>query len=209
MQKLRKVLVVTVALGLLLGSVSAYAITLKELDQRIKDCAAIGNATARLQAYDALAESLGLSPALSPGDKGKWLVDISTDPIDDSKIVNLVLPCTSGTNSDGNPIYLFLRYESGKTEAFIVWGQYLGENLIDVTWRFGNEQAETGEWLISTDGKATFYPPYDVIAFIKKLLTVNRFVVRLTPPNESPITAVFDLRGLKNAIPPLREAAGW
>lgn len=209
MQKLHKVLVVAVVLGLVFGSASAYAITLEELKQRIKDCATIGDDAARLQAYDALAESLGLAPALSSGDKGKWIVDISTDPINDSKVVVLGLPPTSGTNSQGKPIYLVLRYKSGKTEAYIQYGEYLGgEDFIEVTWRIGTEQAKTGEWFLSTDGEATFYP-YDDIAFIKKLLTVNRFVARLTPYNESPITAVFDLEGLKEAILPLREAAGW
>lgn len=71
MQGLQRLLAVSVILGLCFGFGNAYAITLEELLQKIKTCAPITDDTARLAAYDALAESLGLAPPLPTGDTGK------------------------------------------------------------------------------------------------------------------------------------------
>lgn len=74
--------------------------------------------------------------------------------------------------------------------------------------RIGSEQASTRQWSLSTDSQATFYPD-NPITFIKRLLEVDRFVAQVTPYGEDPVTAVFALGGLVNAIKPLRETCGW
>lgn len=89
----------------------------------------------------------------------------------------------------------------------MAWSDYLGSEA-RVTWRVGDEDAEVARWSLSTDNEATFYP-YDDISFIKQLLGTDRFVAQVTPYDESPITAVFDLTGLANVIHPLQEACGW
>jgi type VI secretion system protein VasI len=40
-------------------------------------------------------------------------------------------------------------------------------------------------------------------------MTVDTLVAETTPYNESPITAIFVVKGLSEKIPPLRAACGW
>jgi len=185
--------------------------TLGELRKEIARCAVVEGDLARLECFDALAQKLGLDGPQSKAPQiqgtGKWLVDVEENPIDDSTTVSLVLLADSGQSSWGTPIGLVLRCHSNKTEVFINWGEYLGSEA-KVTARVGDTKAKTRTWGLSTDSKATFYPGGD-ITFIKELLETDRLVAQVTPYGESPVTAVFDLGGLPNAIKPLRETCGW
>lgn len=163
----------------------------------------------RLACYDQLARACGLLASSPDKDNGKWVVHVETNPLDDSKTVLLTLTADTGATRLGEKVELVLRCKSRKTEVFIIWNDYLGSGFsTDVTWRVGDSPATTAEWDISTSNESTFYP-YDAIAFIGQLIGVSRLVAQVTPYNESPITAVFDLRGLANAVRPLREACGW
>jgi len=197
-------LVITVTL-------SVGASSCEELEQEIAQCADIVGELERLECYDQLARSLGLvsvQTELPPSeDVGAWSVSIKTNPLDDSRTVTLILLAESGTSRWGTPIGLILRCDSNQTDVYIAWSDYLGSEA-RVTWRVGDEDARAAQWSLSTNKEATFYP-YDEISFIQQLLTTTRFVAQVTPYNESPITAVFDLTGLANAIRPLQEACGW
>ena len=197
-------LVVTVPL-------SAGASSCEEIEQEIAQCAVIVGELERLEYYDQLARSLGLVSVQTEvplsEDAGAWKVSIKTNPLDDSRTVTLILLAESGTNRRGDPVGLILRCSSNRTDVYIAWQDYLGSEA-DVTWRVGDEDARTARWSLSTTKEATFYP-YDEISFIQQLLTTTRFVAQVTPYNENPITAVFDLTGLTNVIGPLQEACGW
>ena len=156
-------------------------------------------------------------PILNPG---AWKVSDEKNPLDDTRTVTLTLFATSGTPLMGHPVVLQMRCQGHQTELFIDWGSYLGEEaevtVRDVTFRVGNSAARTSAWGLSTDRTATFYPQNSV-EFIKELVAaeftsepvVGRFVAQVTPYHESPITAVFDVRGLEFAMKPMREACGW
>lgn len=213
------VLVTVLVLCLIGGVVSASnddTLTYEELEQRMASCAAIHVQLSRLACYDTLARSLGLTVRtgpLSTGDKGEWRVSITTNPLDDSQTVVLLLDANKATSTWGDSITLVLRCKSNKTEAAVNWHEYLGSEA-RVTWRIGSGDAKTALWSLSTDHEATFYPsswftPDAVVAFIKQLLAVNQFVARVTPYNEDPITAVFDLTGLTNVIDLLQDVCGW
>ncbi|WP_157018348.1 type VI secretion system-associated protein TagO [Mesorhizobium xinjiangense] len=47
------------------------------------------------------------------------------------------------------------------------------------------------------------------IPVIKQMLGKSRMIVRMTPYNENPFTATFDITGLENEIAPLRDACQW
>jgi type VI secretion system protein VasI len=94
----------------------------------------------------------------------------------------------------GKPTILAIRYDRKKTEVFVSWGDYLGSKAY-VTMRIGKEKAETSEWSMSSDKTATFYPK-DRVSLIKRIALVDKVVFQCTPYNESPITAIFDVRGL-------------
>lgn len=60
----------------------------------------------------------------------------------------------------------------------------------------------------SSDNSATFYPG-DHEELIKRLAVSKRLVARTQPYNESPVTAVFDLTSIREAVTPVREACGF
>ena len=98
------------------------------------------------------------------------------------------------------------RCQSNKTNVYINWGEYLGREAIVLT-RIGNNKANTSKWGISTDSKATFNNK--PITFLKTMSKSNKLVAQITPYNESPVTAIFDISGLDNALKPLRETCNW
>lgn len=178
---------------------------------KVIECAKIENSISRLACYDQMAKSMGLTKTSKTTsgdlDKGQWLTNVSTNPINDSKTVVLILTAESGKSTYGKPVTLLLRCKSNTTEAYIAWNDYLGSEA-DVTTRIGDQQAHTRRWSISTNNESTFFPGND-ISFIKNLIESNKFVAQVTPYDESPVTAVFDIKGLPKAIKPLRETCHW
>jgi len=164
-------------------------------------------------------------------DTGKWVCSREIDPIDDTEIIAFILYSDSGKSVSGKPIRLVLRYQSGKksgkTRLYINWydyisGYYFGGNYFNETpvkYRLGNEEAKTGYWSISADHTATFYltklsffkipSSKHTIKFIRRLMEIDRFVAKTTPYNENPTTAVFDIRGLKNAVEQFNDILHW
>lgn len=166
----------------------------------------------KIECFDNLANKYNLNGVQTSKkeiqDSGKWNVSIDTNPIDDTKTVTLYLVADSGKSSMlGQPVVLFIRCKSLETNVFINWRDYLGSEATVLT-RIGKEKAETRNWNLSTDSQATFFPRNEV-DFLNKLLIVDSFVAQVTPYNESPVTAIFDVKGLSNAITPLRETCNW
>lgn len=203
-----------VLLLLLLATTGQGCAQQSGIKPKLLSCATIKNDIARLQCFDNLTASLGggaanNSAGLPSADKvGEWQIRNETNPIDDSRKVTLILPADKGTNSSGSPVALVLRCSSNKTTAYIVWNDYLSADDLTVTSRIGSSPPDHRPWDVSTDNSSTFYPG-NVPAFIKQLLTADRFVAQATPYEESPITAVFDLTGLSKAVVPLRKACNW
>lgn len=139
--------------------------------------------------------------------EGKWIIDEKINPIDDSKQITFMITADQGKGIYGDPIGLVLRYMSNETDIYIIWNSYLGSEAYVLT-RFGDEAASTIKWPLSTDHQATFYilnPSW----FVKKLTEVDRFIAQVTPYSENPITAIFDVRGLKEAIIPYNDILNW
>lgn len=191
----------------LLAMVAAATLQVSQPDlgPQLAKCAVLKGSVERLDCYDALARAwAGGSSSIPaptkprhPGDSGKWTIDITKNVMDDSQTVVMVLP------ADGLKATLILRCKQGEPEVYINWADYLGSEATPVLTRLGEAKAETKRWSLSTDHRATFYPGDDA-AFIRQLLSVERLVAQVTPYSESPVTAVFDLRGLGNAIAPLK-----
>lgn len=58
------------------------------------------------------------------------------------------------------------------------------------------KKAATKEWSLSTTGKATFYPG-NTLDLVRKIKNNDKLVLQCTPYSSNPVTAVFDIRGLK------------
>jgi len=176
------------------------------LQDAVSRCGVIGAPAQRLACYDSLAK-VPARPSTIPAGVGAWQVSDEKNPLDDSRTVVLSLAATSGRSVHGQPVALALRCMSNKATVYVMWNSYLGDEA-RVTFRVGGGESRTKTWSVSTDKTATFYPS-DHVEFMKEIMAADRLVLQVTPYNESPITAVFDLAGLPNAIKPLREDCGW
>lgn len=178
-----------------------------DLVAELKKASEISIETDRLEAYDEILEKYGIKTVNKEIDTGYWVVDVSINPIDDSQEIEFFLSATSGNGVYGDRIYLIIRYRGGKSELYINWNSYLGSEAI-VTMRVGTKEATSSEWMLSTDKKATFYPG-DVKALIKEIISVNKLVFQCTPYSENPITVIFDVDGLENAILKYNDVLMW
>lgn len=171
--------------------------TQQDLNPEIIKCAAVQSDLARLACFDQIAASVAAKSATEPSPgaaDSNWRVEISADPLTDSKTVLLAVV------ADGKNAMLILRCKNAKAEVFINWNDYLGSEAV-VTSRVGTAAASQQQWGLSTDKKATFYPR-NAAQLIEELTRVDKFVAQVTPYNESPVTALFDVTGLANAAVP-------
>ncbi len=176
-----------------------------DIKKRIAKCAAIEGELERLECFDQLAKDLGLMESsldIAPKEgAGKWKTKIETNPIDDSETVILLLEADEGRTKFNKTPALIIRCKSDEIQIYISWNDYLGSEAYVLT-RLGKQIAETDEWGLSTDNSATFYPG-NPLSFIKSLLKVDTFIAQVTPYNESPVTAVFDVKGFNVVVKPL------
>ncbi|MGF1736523.1 type VI secretion system-associated protein TagO [Photobacterium satsumensis] len=200
------------ALGLLVvGTANATTNNQKTIDPKeVASCSAIDGDLARLECFDTLSAKNGLNglqavPTETDG-TGSWIVSKDINPVDDSQTVTMILQSESGTNKWGRKVAMVLRCSQNTTDMYINWGEYLGRDASVLT-RVGSDKAETENWSLSTDSKASF--KRKPIPMIKQMLGQSKFVAQITPYNESPVTAIFDINGIDSAIKPLRETCGW
>ena len=188
-------------------------------DSEIKVCAAKSNTVTRIACYDALANKYKMTTESNTTTKkavsSNWTVSDSTNPLDDSRTVVISTTAKTGKSSWGDRVTLIARCQSNETELYINWNDYLGNDSTsvyseykNVTTRIGSFKAEQTRWGLSTDSKATFAPGWGG-DWIKKIAAADEFVAQTTPYNESPITAVFDVSGLRDAAEPLASTCGW
>ena len=182
-----------------------------EVKEELKSIYLEPDAVDRLEKYDALAEALfeeeGATIPERAGDaedrgssgSGRWIVNVDTDPMSDETVVFFALPASSGRSRYGDPPLLAIRRSGSSDNVYIIWNDYLADEPQMVEYRIDDGSTRRSGWSLSTDNQATFYPDDDR-EFIRELVKADRFVARTTPYNESPVTAVFDLSGLKGLV---------
>ena len=184
-------------------------------EKEVAQCAAIVGDLSRLECFDELAKRHSLDglqqKSIDLTDTGQWDVTVGVNPIDDSEVVRLVLVAQSGQSAWREPVTLVARCKSGETDVFIMWRDYLGSDNPRVLTRIGKQKASETRWSPSTDNTATFHT--NPVVFLKQILweaaESTSLVAQTTPYNENPVTAIWDTKGLANAIKPLREACNW
>lgn len=160
-------------------------------------------------------EATPTEPVAPPPDVGDWVVNESTNPLDDTTTVVAGLDAAEGLGGIlQEKIQLVVRCQSNRTEAFITWHDYLGNDTDSlrserkrVTYRFPPADATTELWGVSTDNDATFVE--NPIPFVRQLAVSDRLVTQTTPYGEPPRTAIFDLTGARAALEPISETCEW
>jgi hypothetical protein len=188
----------------------------------LRNAAAEKDNATRLFLYDQLAQKFGLTESGASTQnsannfESKWIANKKIDPMNDQFRYTFLLEADSGKNEYGDKPVLVLRYSENTTEVYINWHSYLGNDTDDykykakyVTLRIDSDPPSNDLWGNSTDDKATFYDRPDVLDLVKRMGQGSTLVVRCTPYGASPITAVFDIRGLKSASMQYNDALGW
>ena len=166
-------------------------------------------------AIDGLEEAAAEGVPDTADGTGSWRVRTETNPIDDTRTVILSLTAESGTSRGGKLVTFIARCQSNRTEAYAVWGDYLGDDSRDtadewkyVTVRVGSNAAREEKWSVSTDREATFVPSW-AGNFLKEILDEERLVLQTIPYGENPVTAVFDVSGLRGVLGELSRTCNW
>ena len=177
----------------------------------LSKCAQIGIQQIRLKCFDELAvrESKNTPKKEEPvfNVNGKWNVSVKSDPVDDIKTVTLSL-----ASEDSQYIRMIIHCKSDKTTFYIHWNTALVtyNDMTPVLSRIGKEDAIKSLWPLSISEESIFHPDRPPISFIKKLISNDTYLARVTSrTNPNPFTAVFDIKGLGNAIKPLMETCHW
>jgi len=145
---------------------------------------------------------------------GKWRVMSDKNPLDDSTTVNAILTASSGKGTYGGDVTLIARCQSNKTEVYVNWNSYMGSGGVygsDTSYtsvRIGSGKTLKQGWSFSNNGKGTF--AMQPIKLLRNIASDNnKLVVQATPFSESPITAVFDTAGARNALDKLSKTCNW
>ncbi|WP_156932700.1 hypothetical protein [Rhizobium sp. IBUN] len=147
-------------------------------------------------------------------DFGKWQVRANVDPMTDQKIVTMTLVAEDVDAIDLDPVTLILQCSKENGAAGIAWqhrflgGEKIGEfTTKEMTLRIDKGQPFAEDWQVLDDGTTTRIP--SVERLITRVREAERFVVQTTPYNELPIAAVFDVRGVKDALLAHRPECDW
>ena len=136
--------------------------------------------------------------AIEAAGTDKPFTSIKTDPIDDKKVLYIVFNAPQKVNDYVDNVTLVIKKKEGsRPELYVNWKEFLNERSCYVTYRIDDDKAKTEEWLLSTDEKASFYNG-DIAALLDRLRNASQFIVRTTPFNEPPCTAIFDVSALRN-----------
>lgn len=203
--------ILATAAFVLLASFAANA----DVSKGIASCATESNSVKRLECFDLLSNSLGVtSPKSSSTMVSKWRVNKEISRIDDSTNLTISLDADSpisGWPRKTHTPSLVLRCKEKKTEAYIVTGMSpqveYGNDGATVTLRFDKEKATKYHTSKSTDGEALFFGKS--IGLVKKMLGHTTLLFEFVPFNSTPAMTTFDLTGINEAIKPLRDTCKW
>lgn len=176
----------------------------QELDV-VRICASMANTSSRLDCYDRLVTTLGISPA-GPGGE-LWTVEFLVDPLTDERSARAVLPALEGQGVDESPVQFIVECRSGRTGVLLDWGQPVGDGGT-IMLRLDSDEPQETFWEMARNRTTAHYRS-DGAPLVRAITPRRRMVARVAPSGREPVTAIFDLTGMPEAMAPVREACGW
>lgn len=144
-----------------------------------------------------------------------WRVFTGSDLMTDRKSVGIAHTASTYEPSrrEGPPILVVRCTYGGKTpqelEVYIDWRTFVSTERVPVTWRWDDTKALNVRWAVGVAHESTFAPTMGrnlaSSAFLRFMLEHDQLAVRVTPYNRTPVTAVWDLTSLGEALSPLQE----
>lgn len=171
----------------------------------IRICAAMAHPESRLDCYDRLTTTLGISTA-GPGGE-LWMVEFLVDPLTDVRSARAVLPALEGKGVDDAPVKFIVECRAGSTTVLLDWAQPVGDgNTILI--RLDDDEPQETFWEMARNRTTARYRS-DGAPLARAVAPRRRMVARVVPSGREPVTAIFDLTGMPEAIQAVREACGW
>ncbi len=189
------------------------------LVENLQQCRGIELSAERLECYDRMPlQPKNKATVVKESERniGNWIISDKKNIMDGSHNVSLMLK--------GNPIAtewgekhpeLILRCVNNTTDVMVAWPYFMGSKGQDGRIKFDDENPKTDQWWIpSTTGTTLFYAPHPVYggdpkSLLQAMIKHQKVVIESTPYDRIPTQVIFNIKGLKNAIKPLRKACHW
>lgn len=150
-----------------------------------------------------------------PSPQGKWDVHVRTSEMDDSKTVVLALDSENRVEnwlSQTKRARLLIRCQENRTSAYVNTGMQanpeLGNyNQAHARIRLDKDEPKRVNMSESTDGEALFFP--GSTRYPKMMEGKTKMLFEFTPFNQSKVHFEFDLTGIDEVLPQVKEACGW
>ncbi len=187
-----------------------------DVNTKLKICDAIKTRPSRDKCFYALQDQLSdAAPNTLANTVLKWRGNKESSRVDGRSNAVISLDADAsifGRPAKTNTASLILRCEERNTAVYVVTGMFpqnykYGPDGGVVTIRFDKEKSIRHHVLPSTDENAIRLEKG--VWLIKKMIQHNTMFLTFSPFNSSPAMATFDLRGLAEAVKPLKDTCKW
>jgi hypothetical protein len=137
---------------------------------------------------------------------GLWEYLETGDVMTDNVSRSLIAYAVSGESLYGERIPLVITCNAPTTHIVsIIWHDFIGLDSTEVTLRWDSKTAFSADWDLTAGGDITTLSGLGATWTVSDMLGHDQLIARVTPYLGSNLTAIFDLRGLEEAIKPLYE----
>lgn len=202
-------LLLTVLLVVYSAQVVANTVAGTEVNKsKLMQCATFKQDIDRLACFDNLVIQIsnGNQTGTNIRKQGKWEIREKVNPVDNAKQISILLDADFGQSSSGENISMVLRCRANLTDMYIVWGDPLNAERVPVVVKLGNENVETELWERSRSLKTSFR---DKPTHLLRQMMLHKKAVFQVKLGQDPVTAVFDISGLREILRPIRELCNW
>ena len=138
---------------------------------------------------------------------GAWVIaTYENDPMTDEPVALAVL---DGQGTQGGR--LSIGCAKGNNSLSVQWTEYLGDATSDleVDVRVDGDAIADMQWEITSDEDATILHEEEAADFAASLYGATRLALGTTAPDTEQISVRFDVTGIEEVVPLVREHCGW